>query len=173
MRIKRERGKALAKVGVPTHQSKDAPSVGKLGRVMSLRIFPRPNISFDYSVSTLTRTFRIKKKKQNYFCALVDARTRVVRVVFEDRVSPRDGLDEIEKYFPLTIAMLENYEFIKKKTNALIKVSSWFFFLLFLRTNFMPLTRPSFVNNKDFSAEWSLLSVLLIHLYENYRANDE
>lgn len=154
---------------------------------MSLRVSPRPHpstISFDYSVSTLTRTFRIGKEKQNYFCALVDARTRVVRVVFEDRVPPRDELDEIERptpppSYPSQYA-LENYKFIKKQAYSLRSRDSFFlfFFLSFCscvheRTYFMPRTRPSFVNDKDFSAERSLLPVLLVHLYENYRANDE
>lgn len=104
---------------------------------MSLRVSPRPHpstISFDYSVSTLTRTFRIGKEKQNYFCALVDARTRVVRVVFEDRVPPRDELDEIERppppSYPSQYA-LENYKFIKKQAYSLRSRDSFFLFSFF------------------------------------------
>jgi len=131
MRIKREKEKALTKVGVPTHQSKDAPSVGKLGRVTSLRIFPRrpqpPTISFDYSVSTLTRTFRIGKKKNKIISARSSMRERE-SCASSLRIGFRDGLDEIEKPLPLLPSQcaLENYEFMKK-TSALIKVSLWFF----------------------------------------------
>lgn len=77
-----KREKALGKLRDPTHQSKNAPSVGKLGRVMSLRILPRRPPAIDYSASTLTRTFRIGKK-QNYFCVLIGVRTRVAPIVFE------------------------------------------------------------------------------------------
>lgn len=121
--------RALEKLRDPTHQSKNAPSVGKLGRVTSLRIPPRRPPAIDYCASTLTRTFRIGKK-QNYFCVFIGVWTRVAPIVFEiGFLLPQwPRWDRETNHLPSSCdTRARELRIHEKKTSTLIRVSSWIF----------------------------------------------
>lgn len=130
-----------------------------------------PAIGFDYSASTLTRTFRIGKK-QNYFCAFIGVRTRVARIVFEIGflLSWWPRWDRESNHLPSSCDTRARELRIHEKTSTLIRVSSWIFlFFLFFplslrtRANVLYAAHSTVIRHKDFSAERSLLPVLLLH----------
>jgi len=185
MRIKREKEKALAKVGVPTHQSKDAPSVGKLGRVTSLRIFPArpqpPTISFDYSVSTLTRTFRIGKKKNKIISARSPMREREscassLRIGFLLAMASMRSRN-LSLFYHLN-ARLRITNSWKKQAHSLRSHCDFFpFFLLFLRTraNVLYAAHSTIIRQRQRLFGRAIVASHFAHpsVNENYRANDE
>jgi len=110
--------------------------------VTSLRIFPRrshpPTISFDYSVSTLTRTFRIGKKKNKIISARSSMREREscassLRIGFLLAMASMRSRN-LSLFYHLN-ARLRITNSWKKQAHSLRSHCDFFpFFLLFLRT---------------------------------------